>query len=112
MGLVVSCALALAMTAAPASGASFKPCKAISFTEGSTFEGSHYGANKIRALRTTCAIAQKVAAKAEGKSGNAYSTRGFSCKAGGLSNGARNYTCKSGTGSKRKQVRFATLGDG
>jgi hypothetical protein len=108
VALVASGVLAAAVTAGPAAGASFKACEPVSFTPGSTFQSSHYGANNVRALRTTCSVARKVASKSEGKGASGYVSRGFSCKAGGLSAGVRHWTCKSG----RKQVRFTTVGNG
>jgi hypothetical protein len=112
-----ACLAALALT--PASGAQAaavaKDCGSASYGSSAPLSSTHYGVANVKAWKTRCGKARKIALASEGKGGQTYTKDGYRCRPGAMEEGIRPYTCtkikKTAEGTVPK-VRFRTWGNG
>jgi hypothetical protein len=110
-------ALALTPVAGARAGAPAAPvdCGGASYGSSAPVSSTHYGVDKIKGYRTSCAKARAVALASEGHGGETYVSGGYRCRPGAAKNGLRPYTCtkiKKPKQGIRSKVTFRTWGNG
>ncbi len=110
--VTAACAAAFTLTPIGSAEASAAATNCGSFSYGSQapLHSTNYGVANVKATKTACAQAKRIALASEGKGGKVYTKAGYRCKPGNQA-----FTCtkikKPKTGTIPK-VTFKTRGNG
>jgi hypothetical protein len=106
-----ACLAAFALTPLGAGhAAAATDCGSASYGSSAPIHSTNYGVANIKATRTTCGKAKKIALASEGNGGRVYTKLGYKCKPGNES-----FTCtkiKKPADGPVPKVKFQTRGNG
>ena len=114
---IAACLVAFALTpvGAAQAAAGAKDCGSASYGSSAPLSSTHYGVGAIKAWKTRCSKARKIALASEGHGGETYTDNGYRCRPGAPKAGKRPYVCTKinwSQDSPRPKVKFRTWGNG